>query len=149
MDFYDILEHIQVKSILFALSPNDQYIWRRMCREYSEKFHTALDRVHQLDPEFVLTNLFEEEFSTTNVKKNLDEILDRLYRLRDPNYEVLDDAALEDLVDAVLSKEMKRKGEVRNDPKLEEPKPTQGAMNFSGLDHMDEIAERGKSGFKD
>lgn len=149
MDFYGLLEHIQVKSILLALSPKDHYVWRKMCREYSERFHTPLDRVHDLDPEFVLTNLFEEEFSTNNVKKNLDEILDRLYRLRDPNYEAVSSADLEDLVDLVLNKEMKRKGEVRNDPKPEEPKPTEGGMSFSGLDRMDEIAERGKSGFKE
>lgn len=148
MDFYGLLEHIQVKSILFALSPNDQSIWRGMCREYSEKFHTPLHVVYELDAEFVLTNLFETEFSTKNVKKNLDEILDRLYRMRDPNYEAMDNAELEDLVDAVLNKEMKRKGEIRNDPKIEEPKPTQGGVNFAGLDRMDEIAERGKSGFK-
>ena len=156
MNFYDLLECIQLKTILTALEPDSESLWRAKCRDYSQKFHTPLHLVFDLDPEFVLLNLYEEDNTTKKINSNLDDVLDRLYRIQDPTYAPMLDEEVEELVDAVLMREMKRKGEIKPDkseksvlakPTLEKIAPiTSGGLKFDDLNKL-EADEMGKGSF--
>lgn len=144
MRFDEFLEFHQIKAVYSALNPGFESVWRAKCREYSIKFHTPLHLVHTMDPEFIVQNLYEDEYNKKHVNNNLDEILDQLRRIKDPTYEPLPQQEIEDLVDAVLNKEIKRNSKKAVSV---EPPPTQGGMSFGNLAKQDE-AEHGKS-FKD
>lgn len=160
MNFYDLLETLYLKSVKTALDPDAEALWRAKCRAYSAKFNTPLHLVNDLDPEFVLTNLYELENTREHVTENLEEILDKLYKARDPDYEPMDDEEVEDLVDAVLNKEIKRLGQKpilvakpKNAEKvlapIETAEPKSGGLSFDNLNRQDEMSDFGKNGFED
>jgi hypothetical protein len=152
IEFNDFMEFCKLRAIACALEPNMESIWRRICREYSLKFHTPLHLVHELDPDFILTNLYETDYTISNAKENTREYLDVLYRMKDPNYEELVQEDLEDLVDAVMMKEMKRKGEVRGEVKPEKiwsDLPKSGGRKFTDLEKLETESESTTFGFKD
>ena len=159
--FYDLFELCRLKAIALAIDPTTESIYRMRCREYSEKFHTPLHVVErELDPIFVLQHLYEIQYSTRVVDEELNEILEQLYKIKDPNYSPMTKEETEDLVDAVLNKEIQRlskkkrpteqtiQKEIKQESPKEEPKkPKKGSMRFGELEKLEEKSELGKSGF--
>ena len=159
LNFYEFLEQMQIRAIAHALTPGADYIWREKCREYSIKFSTALHLVYDLDPEFVIQNLYETEFNRSAVQENMEEILGRLNRFNDPDFEEIEQAEIEELVDRVINKENKRKGKTPNTsvkppvanlkaPTIPAPQPTQGGLKFDSIAKSDE-SEFGRDGYKE
>lgn len=159
MDFYSLLELSQLNAIQAAIEPTIASIWRIKCRQYSEKFHTPLHTVmNKLDPIFVLQALYEDQYSPGVIEEELEEILEKLYRIKDPTYSSLSKEDLENLVDSVMNKEIKRLSKVK--PITEEKitsekikvsvnKLKQGGMKFDDLEKLDSVSEENKGGFKD
>lgn len=148
-DFYEVMQIAEVKAIHSALDPTMASIWRRKCRDYSLTFHTPLHMVYQLDPEFVLQNLYEMEYTVNGVSEDLESILEYLYKAKDPTYQPINPAETEELVDAALNNLIK-KG-LGKKPKQVEKKevslPKSGGLSFTDLAKAEESAEQGKSGF--
>jgi len=155
--FYDLFEICRLKAIARAIDPTTESIYRMRCREYSEKFHTPLHIVErELDPLFVLQHLYEIQYSPKIIDEELNEILEQLYRIKDPSYSPISKEEMEDLVDAVLNKEIQRLSKKKRPTqetiqaeikKKEIQKPKSGSMSFGELEKLEENLESGKSGF--
>src|ERR1035437_4417238 len=108
LDFYSLFELAQLKAINSALEPSLESIYRMKCREYSVKYHTALHLVYSLNPMDVLQALYEEQYPPSIVGEECEELLDKLYTMKDPTYSRMTKEETEELVDAVLNKELAR-----------------------------------------
>ena len=159
--FYDLFDICRLRAIALAIDPTTESIYRMRCREYSEKFHTPLHVVEkELDPIFVLQHLYEVQYSPRVIDEELNEVLEQLYRIKDPNYNPMTKAEMEDLVDAVLNKEIERlskkkrptqetiKNEIKKEIlKEENQKPKKGSMDFGDLEKLEENLPPIKTGF--
>lgn len=58
-DIQYLYKSIRISAAESVLDPDDEYIYRKICRWYSKTFHTPLVQVLVLDPEHVLTNYYE------------------------------------------------------------------------------------------
>lgn len=159
--FYDLFEICRLRAIALAIDPTTESIWRMRCREYSEKFHTPLHIVEkELDPIYILQHLYEIQYSPRVIDEELNEVLEQLYRIKDPNYSPLSKEEMEDLVDAVMNKEIQRLSKkkrptqqtIRQEIKKEQlaetiQKPKKGSMSFGELEKLEESAEANKAGF--
>jgi hypothetical protein len=162
MTIFDLCELHEIKAIGAALQPSVEAYWRRKCRDYSVKFHTPLHTVmNELDPSIVLQALYEDLYDPRIVNEELEELLETLNIIKDPNYSKLDPQELEDLVDAVMNREIARAAK-KKAPTLDSIKaavianeakkqriPKSGSMDFSSLEKLEEKDEFGKSGFED
>jgi hypothetical protein len=160
MNIYSLFELAQLRAINVALEPSQESIWRMRCREYSVKYNTPLHVVmNELDPLFVLQQLYEEQFPPSIVDEEIEELLERLYKIRDPEYTVMSKEETEALVDNVLNREIKRLGRKKRpteemiEPKkvevknTSEEKPKSGSMTFGDLEKIEESSEANKAGF--
>lgn len=160
MDFYSLFELAQIKAIHSAIEPSMDSIWRLRCREYSEKFHTPLHVViNELEPMFVLQQLYESDFPPSILDDELEDLLEKLYQIKDPSYTKMSKEELEELVDNVLNREIARSKKNKKDitqetiiadvQKEEIKKQKSGSMNFKELEKLDSQQESSLSGFKD
>lgn len=159
MNPYDIFELAQLRAIHSAIEPTSDSIWRMKCRDYSVRFHTPLHVVmNELDPLMVLQALYEDQFHPSIVDEELQELLDKLYVIKDPEYSRMSKEETEELVDSVLNKELERASRKKRitqqtiEKEIKEAeviKPKQGSMSFGDLEKIDEEAEANKSGFED
>lgn len=159
INFYDLFELAQIKAIAVALEPSLESRWRIRCRSYSEMFHTPLHMVMDLDPMFVLQALAESKYPPSIVEGELEELLDLLNKAKDPTYSRLTAQETEDLVDAVMNKELSRiskkkvptqetiQSEIIADTKKNTLK--KGGISFTDLESLESKSESSKSGFKD
>lgn len=116
-------------------------IWRMKLREYSERFHTPLHEVMDLDPMFVLQHLYEARLTPSMVEEELEDILEEMKKIKDPEYVKISAAELEDFVDQVINKEIKRLGTkkaptpetIETEVKQAETRPKSGSMDFKDL----------------
>lgn len=67
----DQLEILALKSVALK---DPEYFQRRVCRYYSEKFHTPLLEVYDLSWPFVFTNYLEHIIETNNGEKEIYEL---------------------------------------------------------------------------
>jgi hypothetical protein len=158
MDFYDLISLAQIKAIHAAIEPSLESIWRIRCREYSKAFHTPLHVVmSELDPMMVLQTLNEEKYHPSIVEQELEELLETLQKIKDPTYSKMDPQMLEDMVDAVLNKEIARLSKkkpptpetIQTAIKTAEVKtPKSGGLDFSSLERMESEVESRKPGFE-
>lgn len=156
---FELLEQAQLLAIESAISPSEESIYRLKCRQYSEKFFTPLHLVEELDPMRVFLALAEDQYHPSVVQDELEELLEKLYKMQDPNYSKMDKQEMEDMVDAVLNKELKRLGKKNPKKSLLDKKtsekekkpipPKMGSMSFENLEKADEASEAVKGGFKD
>lgn len=161
IDFYSLFELAQIKAINFALEPTLESIWRIRCRNYSQLFNTPLHIVEEeLDANYVLQALYENQYTPSLVEEELQELSDILNKIKDPTYSRMTAQETEDLVDAVLNREIKRaslkkaptqetiKAAIKAD-EVKPQKPKNGSMNFSELEKMDSSNESNKGNFED
>jgi len=106
--FFDLIQTAQAIAIAGRLSPDEKYIYDRVCREYSKDFSTPLHIVHTLNPEFVLTNYYAEQFSNWNLEESADEIRDMIGALNDPEYDAKREAELREMDRRMLAEEEER-----------------------------------------
>lgn len=86
MNFYDLFELSQLRAIELAITPTLHSVWLMKCRDYSQRFHTPLDRVvNELDPLFVLDALNQDKYHPSIVDEELEQLIETLQRIKDPN----------------------------------------------------------------
>jgi hypothetical protein len=85
--FYEILEYCKANAIANTLQPNEVYIWRKLCRDYSKKFNEPLTEVMEMNPEHILTAIFEDQLDSYNVEENIEDLVDKIYSMENPEYE--------------------------------------------------------------
>ena len=162
MDLYTLCEIAQLRAIHSAIDPSSESIYRLKCRQYSIMFHTPLHIVlDELDPLQVLTALYEEQYHPSIVEEECEELLDKLYTMKDPTYSRMSKEETEALVDAVINKEIERAKKkkrptqetIQKDIKVAETtlpqKPKSGSMSFGSLEKLEAQSEANKAGFDD
>lgn len=136
MSFRDLIQYCKAKSIADALQPDELAIWRSACRSYSEYFNTPLKEVEKLDPEHVFLSTFEKQLDDIDVEKNVEQLLEQLYRIKDPDYDSKEEKNLEDFIKNVEKKakeEEKKKSLLEKEKKEEKKQPSGGSVDFSNL----------------
>jgi hypothetical protein len=98
MDFRDLLELGNAEAIANTISSTEVAVWRRICRRYSEKFstplHLCLDGT--IPAEDVILAYFESELEGYSEDDHIEQILDQIYSLEDPNYQAQKDQSIND-----------------------------------------------------
>lgn len=89
IEFKDLLEYCQAEAIASKMNPTEDSVWRALCRDYSEMFHTPLYLVLEMDPEHVVLNVYEKqaEGMDTEDYQKLEHIMETLRGIQDPDYD--------------------------------------------------------------
>lgn len=144
MSFKEISEYCQAQALLNKLSPDEIAIWRYFARSYSKKFNTPLHLVMEMAPEEVMLHHYEEQMDDLEVEDHIDQLLDMIYSLEDPDYEQEKSNDFDTFIENAELEEQERlkKGKpihpaLRNESSLsppEQPKgPSGGSINLSYL----------------
>jgi hypothetical protein len=152
-DFEKLLNLCQIEAINHTLNPNEAYIWRKICRAFSEKFNVSLLEAEEMSPEYVLTHIMESRLESMDFEENIESIIEMIRKIEDPNYQDTEDASLDDFIKQAEAEEKDRlkKGEAifgtdKARPKnslleseLPEAKvePTRGSINLEYLEKLD------------
>lgn len=146
IDFKDVLDYCKAQAIVHTLQGSEEALWRSICRSYSKKFHTPLHLVLNMDPEQVMLAEFEDQLEGFDETKDLDGILDKVYMLEDPAYEVEKRKELQDFIDKAEREEDERLASgkpihpsLKNEETLKEVVPSKelpksGGINLSYLE---------------
>jgi hypothetical protein len=158
IDFFSLFEYCELKAINACLDPTPDSVWRIRCRQYSVQFHTALHVVmNELDPMMVLQALYEDKYHPSIIEQEGEDLLEKLYLIKDPTYRRVSKEEEEQMVDAVLNREIARAAKKKR-PTQEtiqaeikkaesKPLPKSGGMDFGNLEEIDGKAEANKEGF--
>jgi len=139
MSFSSLLEYCKVAALKDLLAPTEETVWKSITRVYSERFHVPLPQVRQMNPEEVISEVFEVELEGTDPIDNIENILDQIYTIEDPAYKVQKEENMEVFIKKTEKKEQKRllsdkEKELFNREKLRpKNKPTGGSVDFSHL----------------
>lgn len=151
IEFKDILEYCQAEAIANKFAPTEASVWRTLCRTYSEKFHTPLAQVLEMDPEHVILNVYEAQAEDLDIDdyQKLEHIMDTLKTINDPEYERakageqadFDRRAEEEEAERVKAGrpvyQGKKKTLFKKDEAPEDKKPTGGSINLDYLSKQD------------
>jgi uncharacterized membrane protein len=115
----DQLEVLALKSVALK---DPEYFYRKVCRYYSEKFHTPLLEVQQLPWPFVFTNYLEHVIETNNGTEDIYNLaIDICY----PEKRVSDEDELQSWIKRVeKEEEQKRESKKQKELDVEESKET-------------------------
>ena len=146
LEFEELVEICKAEAIAFKLFPTEQSSWRYFCRKFSEKFHTPLKEVFEMDPEMVILNVYESQLEDLTIEDKIDQIMEQIYTIEDPNYESQKEEDLEDFIRQAELEEEERiaKGEglkirsqknrfnpSKKDPDTPKDLPKEGFVDFS------------------
>ena len=143
MSFRDLIESSQATALANKLNPNEYEIWLRFCREYSKRFNTPLKQVMQEDPEWVITQIYSDNFSDWNVEEKLYDILDIIGSLSDPEYDVKVERAKREELEKIIQEERDRlaRGESihtsLNKNKKKKELPKSGGINLDLIKQLE------------
>lgn len=143
MAFQEILELCKAKAISDLLSPSEDSVYRSICRTYSKTFHTELEKVYAMDPEKVVSAVFEDKYDQVDRIEHLETLLEEIYTLEDPDYRKQQQAEMEPFIKMAEKLEKARMQKTEKTPfsrdvPKEESKPTGGSVDFSGLNEKKE-----------
>lgn len=148
MSFKEVIEACKAIAIDKALTPDEETVYRSICRSYSKKFHVPLPEVFKMDPVEVVTTEFESQLDELDMEKNGDAILEQIYTLEDPEYQSKKEEEVKEFMADAEEKEEERLREGRPihpelrkefeetklpDSPAPEKKPKSGSLSFSQL----------------
>lgn len=152
----DLIDCCQSGAIANKLLSNEETVYRKICRDYSTKYHTPLHIVMSLDPEHVILTVFEGQLDEIDVDdpEALENMVETLNIIDDPNYEsskeselqrFIDDAEKEeeDRLDSgkpihkAIARETSIKNTLPEKPIQKNDKKAGGYLNLSYLEAMD------------
>lgn len=136
----DKLELIAIKSIL---TNDPEYFHRKVCRYYSEKFHTPLVEVLNMPWAFVFSNYLEHILETNNTKENIYEIATEICY---PNRKKEEEEEFEEWVREVeqrAEQEAKSNPQIKQKNNIENPQTPEKEIHMGEgvFDHLDEEME--------
>jgi hypothetical protein len=137
----DQLEILALKAVALR---DPEYFQRKVCRYYSEKFHTPLIEVYELPWPFVFTNYLEHIIEVNNGKK---EIYDLAIDICYPEIKENEEEALQRRIKEIeTEEELKRQAHkkkveerkaqqtIRQNPRTEEPDIVMESTSFEHLE---------------
>ena len=110
MDFKELLDYCKAEAICHTLTASEVSVWRTLCRNYSKKFstplHLCLDGT--IPPEDILLAEFEDQLETFDEEKDLEQIIEQIYRIEDPDYDDKASEELEEFMQRTAAEEQER-----------------------------------------
>ncbi len=152
MDFlslHELIQCCQVEAIANRLDPTIISRYKDFCREYSRLFSTPYHLVLEFDPEFVISTVLDERLDGIDIDEKMEDLMDRVYSIEDPNYEKSKEQDLQAFIDQSLEEEQERlkqgrpvfqktkKSISKKEEPLKEKLPTGGYVNLSYLENLD------------
>ena len=138
------LEILALKSVALK---DSEYFTRKVCRYYSEKFHTPLTEVYNLPWAFVFTNYIEHIIETNNTKEDIYNIaIDVFYpeKKRVKNF-MGEFSSEEEELDAWIKKVEKEAQEERDKKSLKQPvletKESEIKLEANQFEHLEKEME--------
>ncbi len=156
MTFDELLDLCSAEALASKLAPTSDSTWRKICRTYAKKFHTPLPQVLKMSAEEVALHVFEDNLDDLDTEEHLEQLLDLVYTLDDPEYAAQKQREIEEfdreaerqeeervkagrpIHPAMASDGAPQKLGSKNESKREASLPTQGAANLSDLDDRNE-----------
>lgn len=149
MAFRDLLDLAKAQAIKDKLSPTELSVYKSFCRDYSEAFHVPLPQVYLMNPEEVIGEVFAKQLDNVEVEDNIESMLEQIYAIEDPDYELSKEEELKDFIEEAEAEEEERVKDNRpihrskkRSEKLAvaepENKPTGGTVDFSSLNDKNE-----------
>ena len=141
----DQLEILALKAVALR---DPEYFQRKVCRYYSEKFHTPLMEVYELPWPFVFTNYLEHVIEVNNGTK---EIYDLAVQVCYPEMVEEEEAAIQRRIKEIEEEEQRKRE--KHKKKVEERKAQEAAkqnphteepeimMESSSFEHLEEEME--------
>lgn len=129
------LETIALKAIALK---DPEYFTRRICRYYSEKFHTPLLEVMNLPWPFVFTHYLEHVIESNNSRK---EIYDLAIDLCYPEMSNDDEEEIQDWIRRIEDEEQEKRANKIIEAKMKESNPPieeNPDINMGSFDHLDD-----------
>lgn len=108
LTFKELLQTCQAKAMDQKLNPTEESVWRGICRYYSRTFNTALTEVYQLDPMEVMLTFYESKLEEVDTEDQIEDILEAIYAIEDPEYEAEKRKELQDFIDRANEEEEER-----------------------------------------
>lgn len=130
----DQLETLTIKAIALK---DSEYFYRKVCRYYSEKFHTPLLQVYDLPWVFVLNNYLEHVIETNN---NKEDIYNLAIEICYPEKKVEEEQELEDWIKKI-EREEEEKLKAKQSPHTEK-EPQEISIDSTSFSHLDEEMEQ-------
>ncbi len=135
------LELIALKSIALK---DPEYFTRKVCRYYSEKFHTPLIEVHKLPWAFVFTNYIEHIIESNNSRK---EIYDLSVDICYPEKKVSEEADMKDWIKRIEEEEQEKRAQKIIDTKMAQSNPPEEetpdiSMESTSFGHLNKEMEQ-------
>jgi hypothetical protein len=87
VDFLELIKMCRAEALAGKLYPTAESQWRFFCRQYSQRFSTPLEQVLNLDPEHVILHVLETQTDDIDVEENIEQIMEKIYQIADPNYD--------------------------------------------------------------
>lgn len=139
ISLFELLSISQLEAVEAKLNPTEASVWRSIERKYSTTFSTPLHEVSKLDPLFVISHVYENQLENYDLddEKELQEFLNILYKLEDPDYDAKREQDEEEYNKKAVREEEARlkriaaKKAAKNNPPKELPKA--GGINLSYL----------------
>lgn len=125
MTFRDLLETTQAIALSNRLNPTEEAVYTRYCREFSKRFSMSLIEVYDLNPEFVLTELFSDYLSDWDTDERMEDFLDLHGSLSDQDYDAKKERDYREQMRRILEEERLRVKEKRPIHESMSPKQTQ------------------------
>lgn len=152
MNFRDIVEVAWAEAFASKLDGDEAAMYRGICRIYSKTFHTPLHVVeNELDPLYVVRSVYEDQLDSSKLDdvETVQKMLEMIYSLEDPNYEVEQEGDLKEFMEEAEQEESERvksgtklfkhlsaKKKESTEPAKELPKS--GGINLAYLDEENE-----------
>ena len=123
--FQDLLDCCLAEALENAFLLDAEAIFKSLCRTYSSKFHTPLHVVYTLDPKEVIQAVLEERYVGSDIISNLEDMLEQVYTLEDPEYKQRKEVDMGTFIEAAEARErerIKKNNELQKEKPKEEPK---------------------------
>jgi hypothetical protein len=139
MIFQELLAYCKAKALEEMFNPTEETVWKSITRSYSEKFHVPLPEVRKMDPEAVLSEIFEAKYEDIDPIEEVENLLEEIYTMESPDYQKEQRKEMDSFIKNVEEREKKRlegmklKEEKQQDTLREQPKRTGGSVDFSNL----------------
>lgn len=110
MYFKELLDYCQAQAITNVLENTELSVFRSICRQYSAKFntplHLCLDGTIPLED--IMLAVFEDQLDSFDEEKDLENILDIIYGMEDPEYAKQKKEELEEFIEKAEMEEHER-----------------------------------------
>ena len=108
INFKEIIDACQAEALANKLSPSEDSVYRSLTRRYSKRFNVSLATVRLMSIHDILLDLYEDQLEDIDTDDHLEDFKESIRKIKDPNYEENEEAAMDDFEEQALREEEER-----------------------------------------